>query len=158
MFGRVRIMTKHRALLKAPTTPWRWQPFAETCRGRIWNALIKIHYFLEQMLLISQRYYKMLGQTINSSFKCWGTALSSEKSYRVSAITGSDVSNTRTSLILTAEKSYDNSKRRCVLTSIHRVTSHKTAVFNVSTIETSYHSTQGLPWELMETAVTTSVV
>jgi hypothetical protein len=26
---------------KAPTTPWRWQPFAETCRGRIWNALIK---------------------------------------------------------------------------------------------------------------------
>jgi hypothetical protein len=26
---------------KAPTTSWRWQPFAETCWGRIWNALIK---------------------------------------------------------------------------------------------------------------------
>jgi hypothetical protein len=25
----------------APTTPWRWQLFAETCRGRIWNALIQ---------------------------------------------------------------------------------------------------------------------
>jgi hypothetical protein len=26
---------------KAHTTPWRWQPFAETCRGKIWNTVIK---------------------------------------------------------------------------------------------------------------------
>jgi hypothetical protein len=30
-----------------------------------WNVLIKIHYFLEHLLFISQRYYKMLGPTIN---------------------------------------------------------------------------------------------
>jgi hypothetical protein len=49
---------------KAPTTPWRWQPFVETRRDRIWNALIKIHYFLEHLLVISQRYNKMLSPTI----------------------------------------------------------------------------------------------
>jgi hypothetical protein len=55
---------------KAPTTPWRWQPFAETCRGRIWNALIKIHYFLEHLLVILQRnqYHAVhnVGGTANS--------------------------------------------------------------------------------------------
>jgi hypothetical protein len=33
-------------------TPWGWQPYAETCWGRIWNILIKkIHYFLEHLLV-----------------------------------------------------------------------------------------------------------
>jgi hypothetical protein len=53
---RTRPNTEHCWLAyKAPTTPWRWQPFAETCRGRIWNVLIKIYYFLEHLLVISQR-------------------------------------------------------------------------------------------------------
>jgi hypothetical protein len=26
---------------KALATPWGWQPYAETCRGRIWNVLMK---------------------------------------------------------------------------------------------------------------------
>jgi hypothetical protein len=39
---------------KALTTPWGWQPYAETCRGRIWNILIKIHYFLEHLLFFLQ--------------------------------------------------------------------------------------------------------
>jgi hypothetical protein len=26
---------------KALMIPWGWQPYAETCRGRIWNVLIK---------------------------------------------------------------------------------------------------------------------
>jgi hypothetical protein len=26
---------------KAPTNPWRWQPFAETCRGIIWKRINK---------------------------------------------------------------------------------------------------------------------
>jgi hypothetical protein len=52
---------------KAPTNPWRWQPFAETCRGRIWNVLIKkIHYFLEHLWVVSQR-------------KCWAFKRSSGK-------------------------------------------------------------------------------
>jgi hypothetical protein len=25
---------------KVLTTPWGWQPYAETCRGRVWNVLI----------------------------------------------------------------------------------------------------------------------
>jgi hypothetical protein len=41
---------------KTLTTPWRWQPFAETCRRRIWNVFIKIHYFLEHLLVVLQRY------------------------------------------------------------------------------------------------------
>jgi hypothetical protein len=41
----------------APTTPWRWKPLAETCRGRIWNVLIKIYYFLEHLLVISRQIY-----------------------------------------------------------------------------------------------------
>jgi hypothetical protein len=37
------------------TTPWRWQPCAEKCRGRkIWNVLIKIHCFLEHLLVFLQ--------------------------------------------------------------------------------------------------------
>jgi hypothetical protein len=35
-----------RVTYKASTTPWRWQSFAETCRGRIWNALINSTTFL----------------------------------------------------------------------------------------------------------------
>jgi hypothetical protein len=53
---------------KAPTTPWRWQPFAETCRGRIWNVLIKIHYVLvghfttiDFLLFIYEHYSKRRG-------------------------------------------------------------------------------------------------
>jgi hypothetical protein len=39
---RIRPNTEHCwVAYKAPTTPWIWQPFAETCRGRMWNALIK---------------------------------------------------------------------------------------------------------------------
>jgi hypothetical protein len=63
---RIRPNTEHCwVAYKAPTTPCKWQPFVETCRGRIWNVLIKIHYFLENLLVISQRYCKMLGAAIN---------------------------------------------------------------------------------------------
>jgi hypothetical protein len=46
----------------ASTTPWRWQPFAETCRGRIWNALIKSITSLRHLLVIS---HKKLRYTYN---------------------------------------------------------------------------------------------
>jgi hypothetical protein len=41
---------------QALTTPWGWQPYAKTCRGRKknWNVLIKIHYFLEHLLVFLQ--------------------------------------------------------------------------------------------------------
>jgi hypothetical protein len=35
----------------ALTTHWGWQSYAKTCRGRIWNVLIKIHYFVERLLV-----------------------------------------------------------------------------------------------------------
>jgi hypothetical protein len=49
---------------KAPTPPWRWQPLAETCRGKIWNTLIKSTSSLTHLLVILQRYYKMLSPTV----------------------------------------------------------------------------------------------
>jgi hypothetical protein len=49
---------------KAPTTPWRWQPLAETCRGKIWNTLIKFTSSLTHLLVILQRHYKILGPAI----------------------------------------------------------------------------------------------
>jgi hypothetical protein len=33
---------------------WGWQPYAETCRGKILNVLIKIPYFLRHLLVFSQ--------------------------------------------------------------------------------------------------------
>jgi hypothetical protein len=40
---------------QALTTPLGWQPYAETCRGRkIWNVLINIHCFLEQLVAFLQ--------------------------------------------------------------------------------------------------------
>jgi hypothetical protein len=36
---------------RALTTPLGRQPYAETCRGRILNVLIKIHYFLGHLLV-----------------------------------------------------------------------------------------------------------
>jgi hypothetical protein len=50
---------------KAPTTPWRWQQFGETCRGKkIWNTLIKPTSSLTHLLVISQRHSKMFGPTV----------------------------------------------------------------------------------------------
>jgi hypothetical protein len=43
---------------QALTTPWGWQPYGETCRGKkIWNVLIKIHYFFEHLLVFLQMLY-----------------------------------------------------------------------------------------------------
>jgi hypothetical protein len=40
---------------QALTTPWGWQLYTQTCRGRKkWNVLIKIHYFLEHLLVFLQ--------------------------------------------------------------------------------------------------------
>jgi hypothetical protein len=39
---------------RATTTPWRWQPFAETCQGKIWNALIKSTSSLMHLFVILQ--------------------------------------------------------------------------------------------------------
>jgi hypothetical protein len=49
---------------KAPMTPWRWQPLAETCRGKIWNTSIKSTSSLTNLLVIWQRYCKMRDPTI----------------------------------------------------------------------------------------------
>jgi hypothetical protein len=49
---------------KAPMTPWRWHPLAETCRGKIWNTLIKSTSFLMHLLVILLWCYKMLGPAI----------------------------------------------------------------------------------------------
>jgi hypothetical protein len=54
---------------KAPTTPWRWQPLAETCRGKIWNTLIKSTSSLTRLLVISQRYCKLLGPVIKKMLR-----------------------------------------------------------------------------------------
>jgi hypothetical protein len=44
-----------------------------------------------------------------------------------------------------------------VLTSVHRVTSQNTAIFNVNTIETSDLDKQGFPRKFTETALTATV-
>jgi hypothetical protein len=41
------------------------QVVAETCRGKIWNTLIKSACSLTHLLVILQRYNTMLGPTIN---------------------------------------------------------------------------------------------
>jgi hypothetical protein len=51
-------------LIKHLRRPWRWQPLAETCWGRIWNTLIKSTSYLTHLLVIAHRYYKILGPTI----------------------------------------------------------------------------------------------
>jgi hypothetical protein len=57
---------------QALTTPWEWQPYAKTFRSRkIWNVLIKIHYFLEHLFVFYKRYYKMLGSTIKALAYCF---------------------------------------------------------------------------------------
>jgi hypothetical protein len=43
------------------TTPWGWKPYAETFRsGNIRNVLIKIHYFLEHLLVFLQTFELLL--------------------------------------------------------------------------------------------------
>jgi hypothetical protein len=63
------------SLDKTATKPWKWQPFVETCQGRIWNALIKIHYYLEHLLAILQRYYAVVDRgvfnTVQYSTLAW---------------------------------------------------------------------------------------
>jgi hypothetical protein len=53
---------------KALTTPWGWQPYAETCRGRIWNVVIikKSTTSLSICWSFYKWYYKMLGLTIKN--------------------------------------------------------------------------------------------
>jgi hypothetical protein len=74
---------------QSPTTPWRWQPLAETWRGKIWNALIKSTSSLTHLLVILQRYYKMIGPTIKMYFMkciCWCINYSSSISHHISAL------------------------------------------------------------------------
>jgi hypothetical protein len=47
-------------LIRHLRPPWRWQPLAETCRGKIWNTLIKSSSSLTHLLVISQRYIHFL--------------------------------------------------------------------------------------------------
>jgi hypothetical protein len=54
---------------RALTTPWGWLPYAETCRGKIWNALIKKSTtFLSICWYFYKRYYNMLGSTIKIKY------------------------------------------------------------------------------------------
>jgi hypothetical protein len=54
---------------QALTTPWEWQPYAKTCRGRkIWNVLIKILYFVQHLCLRLFQIYLSLWNTDKWNF------------------------------------------------------------------------------------------